>query len=241
VLVTGGSRGFGRGIVEAMLGAGAHVHAIARGASALATLRAEVGDGVAVTVADAADPVAAGQLLDAVRPDVLVLNAGAIPLPRPFHQHTWETFSRNWEVDVKIAFHWLREALLLPLAPGSAVVVFSSGAALRGSPLSGGYAGAKATVRFLAQYASEESRRLDLGIRVTALLPQLSPATDLGRAAAAAYARRYGVTEQEYIARLGEPLTPRIAGAAVVQLLTDSAFATYPAFLLTSAGLQPIE
>ena len=35
VLVTGGSRGCGRGIVEAMLGAGARVQTIARGASAL--------------------------------------------------------------------------------------------------------------------------------------------------------------------------------------------------------------
>src|SRR5260370_39585908 len=139
VLVAGGSRGFGRGIVEAMLGAGARVHTIARGEAGLETLQAELGGRVAVTAADAADPVVAGQLLDAVRPDVLVLNAGASPLLRPLHQHTWESFSRNWDVDVKVAFHWLREVLLLPFAPSSAVVVLSSGAALRGSPLSGGY------------------------------------------------------------------------------------------------------
>jgi len=240
VLVTGGSRGFGRGIVEAMLGAGARVHTIARGAPALAALRAELGDGVAVTAADAADPVVAGQLLDAVRPDVVVLNAGAAPLVRPLHHQTWESFSRNWEVDVKVAFHWLREALLLPLAPGSAVVVLSSGAALRGSPLSGGYAGAKATVRFIAQYAAEESSRLDLGIQITALLPQLSPATDLGRPAVAAYARRAGLTEEEYRAQLGSPLTPDLAGAAVVQVLTDPALSAQGAFLLTSAGLKPL-
>jgi NAD(P)-dependent dehydrogenase (short-subunit alcohol dehydrogenase family) len=240
-LVVGGSRGFGRGIVGAMHDAGARVHAIARDASALATLRAESGDGVAVTAADAADPVVAGRLLEALRPDVLVLNAGATPLTRPLHQHTWESFSRNWEVDVKIAFHWLREALLLPLAPSSAVVVFSSGAALRGSPLSGGYAGAKATVRFIAQYAAEEAGRLDLGIRITTLLPQLTPATDLGRPAVAAYARRAGMSEEEYRAQLGEPLTPQLAAAAVVQVLTDPALTAHPAYLLTAAGLRPLE
>ena len=31
-------------------------------------------------------------------------------------------------------FHWTREALLAPLDPGSVVIAFSSGAALRGSP-----------------------------------------------------------------------------------------------------------
>jgi NAD(P)-dependent dehydrogenase (short-subunit alcohol dehydrogenase family) len=228
-------------MVEAMLGAGAHVHTIARDASALASLRAELGDNVAVTAANAADPVIAGQLLDTVHPDVLVLNAGAAPLSRPLHQHTWESFSRNWEVDVKIGFHWLREVLLLPLAPGSAVVVVSSGAALRGSPLSGGYAGAKATLRFIAQYAAEEASRLDLGIQITTLLPQLTPATDLGRPAAAAYARRAGMTMEEYSAQLGTPLTPHLAGDAVVQLVTDPALTAHRAYMLTGAGLKPVE
>ena len=240
-LVIGGSRGFGRGIVEALHDANAHVHTIARTPAALATLRADLGDGVAVTAADATDPVVAGQMLDAVRPDVLVLNAGATPLSRPLHQHTWESFGRNWEVDVKLAFHWLREALLRPLAPGSAVVVVSSGAALRGSPLSGGYAGAKATQRFIAQNAAEEADRLGLGIQITTLLPQLTPATDLGRLAVEAYARRAGISREEYVAQLGAPLTPDLAGAAVVQLLTDPTPTGHPAFLLTSAGLKPLE
>jgi hypothetical protein len=56
-------------------------------------------------------------------------------------QQTWETFSVNWHTDVKIAFTWLREALLQPLPPGSRVAV-SSGAAINSSPASGGYAGA---------------------------------------------------------------------------------------------------
>ena len=70
-------------------------------------------------VADVADPVVAGTLIEQYRPDTLVLNAGAQPLSRPLHQHTWESFSRNWDVDVRHAFHWIREALLFPLASGS--------------------------------------------------------------------------------------------------------------------------
>src|SRR5215469_293486 len=138
VLVTGASRGFGRAIATAFAQAGARrVIGVARGAGGLADVLAELGDVFTPVAGDAADPVLAGELTDAYRPAVLVLNAGASPLPRPLHQHTWETFSRNWEVDVKHAFHWTREALLAPLEAGSTVIALSSGAAVKGSPLSG--------------------------------------------------------------------------------------------------------
>src|SRR6202008_2437053 len=101
--------------------------------------------------------------------------------------------SRNWDVDVRHAFHWIREALLLPLAPGSTVIAMSSGAAVAGSPLSGGYAGAKATVRFITGYAADESERAGLGIRFVSVLPGLTPSTELGAKAVAAYAERQGV------------------------------------------------
>jgi NAD(P)-dependent dehydrogenase (short-subunit alcohol dehydrogenase family) len=176
-LVTGASRGFGRGIATALSGAGAQVVGVARDRAGLEELREELGESFTAVSADAADPVVAGQLIDAWRPGVLVLNAGATPLPLPIQLHTWETFSRNWDVDVAHVFHWTREVLLVPLAPGSTVVTLSSGAALRGSPLSGGYAGAKAAIRWLTAYAAEESRRDGLDIRFVSVLPQLTPAT----------------------------------------------------------------
>jgi len=187
-IVTGASRGFGRGIAAALTEAGAQVVGVARDPAALAEVRERLGAAFTPVAADAADPVLAGQLIDAYQPGMLVLNAGAFPLPRPIQRHTWQTFSRNWEVDVQHAFHWVREALLRPLEPGSTVIAVSSGAALRGSPLSGGYAGAKATIRFLASYAADESRREGLGIRFISVLPDLTPETGLGQAAVAAYA-----------------------------------------------------
>ena len=126
---------------------------VARDGGALGELRAELGGSFTPVGADAADPNVAGQLIDARRPIILVLNAGAAPLSRPIQRHTWETFSRNWDTDVQHDFGWPREALLAPLAPGSTVIAMSSGAALRGSPLSGGYAGSKATIRFITSYA----------------------------------------------------------------------------------------
>jgi NAD(P)-dependent dehydrogenase (short-subunit alcohol dehydrogenase family) len=226
-LVTGASRGFGRGIATALSGAGAQVIGVARDRGPLEELREALGESFTAVPADAADPMVAGQLIDAYRPAVLVLNAGATPLPRPVHHHTWQTFSRNWEVDVAHVFHWVREALLAPLEPGSTVVTLSSGAALFGSPLSGGYAGAKAAIRFLTAYAAEESQRAGLGIRFVSLLPQLTPATDLGAVFAAAYGPG------------GPPLTPEQVGQAVTGLVTSDAH-DQVAYLVTPAGLRPL-
>jgi len=237
-LVTGASRGFGRGIATALSGAGAAVVGVARDGAGLEELRAELGESFTPVSADAADPTVAGQLIDAYRPTILVLNAGAAPLSRPLQQQTWQTFSRSWEVDVQHVFHWLREALLAPLAPDSTVITMSSGAALRGSPLSGGYAGAKAAIKFITSYAAAESERGGLGIRFISVLPQLTPATGLGAAAVAAYAAREGMDVGAFLERSGPALTPEQAGEAFLGLASDPGHAPGP-YLLTAAGLSP--
>ena len=78
-LVTGASRGFGRAIAAALAKHGAHVVGVARDRARLEELRAQLGDTFTPVAADAADPVAAGQLLDQHGPRALVLNAGAAP------------------------------------------------------------------------------------------------------------------------------------------------------------------
>jgi len=239
-LVTGASRGLGRGIAAALASTGAQVIGVARSAAPLAEVRAELGDAFTAVTADAADPVTAGELIDAYRPTILVLNAGASPLGRPLHHHSWETFSRNWDVDVKQAFHWTREALLAPLAPGSTVITLSSGAAVFGSPLSGGYAGAKAAIRFLTSYAAEESERASLGIRFASVLPKLTPVTDLGARAVAAYAARAGADVATYTQSMGPAVTPEHAGKAVIDLLT-AAVPEADSYLLTPGGLVPLK
>src|SRR5438874_2548554 len=214
-LVTGASRGFGRAIALALAKHGAHVVGVARDRARLEELHAQLGDTFTPVSADATDPVVAGQLLDKHRPRTLVLNAGAAPLTRPVHRQTWQTFSRNWEVDVQHVFNWTREALLLPLEPGSVVIAFSSAAAVNGSPLSGGYAGAKATIRFIASYAAAESDRNALGITFTSVLPQLTPETDLGAAGVAAYVARQGVDIPAFLDGFGRTLTPEQVGTAI--------------------------
>ena len=238
-LVTGASRGFGRGIAAALSKAGANVVGVARDRVRLEELRDQLGGTFTPVIADVADPVVAGQLTDAYHPRTLVLNAGATPLPRPIQHHTWQTFSRNWDVDVRQVFYWAREALLRPLDPGSVVIAVSSAAALRGSPLSGGYAGAKATIRFITSYAAAESDRGGLGIRFVSVLPQLTPATALGAVFAAAYAARQGGDAATTAGGPGPALTPEQAGQAIVEVATSPAH-DQDAYLLTAAGLRPL-
>lgn len=55
-LVTGASRGFGRGIATALAAAGARVVGVARDRAALDGLRGELGEPFTPVPADAADP-----------------------------------------------------------------------------------------------------------------------------------------------------------------------------------------
>jgi len=238
-LVVGASRGLGRGIARAFAEAGAPVVAVARSGPALAELAATSAN-IRTEVADAAEETVAGSLLDQYQPQVLILVAGANPVMRPLQDQTWETFSVNWQTDVKIAFTWLRAALLQPLPPGGRVVVVSSGAALNGSPASGGYAGSKATQRFIAGYAQEESRRAGLDMTVTAVMPRMTPFGEVGRRGVRAYAARSGQTEEAYLKQLGEPLTPEVAGSALVDLVRADRATIAPGYLLTAAGLEKL-
>ena len=194
-VVTGTSRGFGRAIATALIGAGAHVVGVSR------TAGPDL-DGLENVLADATDPAVAAEVLGKHRPDVLVLNAGAIPAMGRLDDLTWAEFSRTWNVDTRHAFEWTKAALALPLAPGSRVILMSSGAAISGSPVSGGYAGAKATIKFIGQYANDESERRGMGLTFHTVFPKLNPTTELGRAGAAGYAQRLGVSIEEFEAKL---------------------------------------
>jgi NAD(P)-dependent dehydrogenase (short-subunit alcohol dehydrogenase family) len=238
-IVTGASRGFGRAIAAALGAAGAHVVGVARGGAQLETLRDEVVGFTAVT-ADAADPNTAGRLIDEYQPRTVVLCAGAAPRMSPLQEQTWESFSQNWNVDVAQAFHWIRQALQHPLTPGSTVIAISSGAAINGSPLSGGYAGAKATVRLITGYAALESERASLGIDFVSVLPALTPTTDLGAKAVAAYAERQGVDVDSFVQSLRPALTAEQVGKSVLDIAIGQQRGQR-AYMLTAAGLSPLE
>jgi len=238
-IVTGASRGFGRAIAAALSAAGTHVVGVARSVTQLDELRDDLGDTFTPVAADAADPATASRLLDEYRPRTLVLCAGASPTMSPVHEQTWESFSQTWNVDVAQAFHWSRHVLRHPLAPGSSVIAMSSGAAVNGSPLSGGYAGAKAAVKFIADYAAIESQRAGLGIAFVSVLPRLTPATELGAKAVAAYAGRQGVDVDTFVQAGGPTLTPDQVGRSIVEI-AGGQHRDHGAYLLTAAGLSAL-
>jgi len=208
-IVTGGGTGIGRATVLALSREGARVWAVARDQPRLEKVREEAAKGsVEARAFDATDGAAIKRLIDEAEPDIVVLSAGVRPRTATIEEQTWESFSEAWNTDLKIAFDAGQAALRRPLRSGSVVVVVSSGAGLGGSPISGGYAGAKRMQMFLAGYLQGASDARKLGIRFVALVPkQLIAGTQIASKAARGYAERAGISEEKYMERFGAPLT----------------------------------
>ena len=240
-VVTGGSRGLGLGLVEALFAEGARVTVVARGADALESVRARLG--VATISADVTGETAAQRILAEVRPDILALNAGATPRMGRLDQLSWADFNAIWETDVKAGLYWMQAALNLPLKPGARVLVGSSGAAENGSPLSGGYAGAKRMLWFMAKYANGIAKQKGLGIRFQAIVPQqIIGGTGVGDEASKVYARAAGIDREPFLARFGAPMPPRKFGDFMVAVLDDPQYATALAFgLKGDTGITVLE
>ena len=237
-IVIGASRGLGRGVAEALAQAGAPVVTVSRTDGQLdAGGRSKV---LHTEVADARDEALPARLIDQFNPTNIVIVAGAVPHMSSLQEQSWESFSLAWETDVRITFSWVREALLRPLQSGGKVIVFSSGAALGGSPLSGGYAGAKSTQRFVTDYARWESDKANLGIAFASIMSKFAPDTGVGKAAVAAYSAEAGMSVEDFLSRQGPLLTPEGAGEAVVDLVQRKGADIAPSYLLTGAGLRAL-
>jgi NAD(P)-dependent dehydrogenase (short-subunit alcohol dehydrogenase family) len=240
VVVIGGSRGVGRRIAEAAARNGAaRVLAVARHAGSLRQLAKDI-PGIELLALDATAEGAPSRVFTTLLPDVLVLGAGALPPAAPFHQLSWLEFAVNWEADVKIAFHFLKETLSRPLPAGTSVILISSGAALAGSPISGGYAGAKRTQIFMANYAQKESDRLGLGMRFVALAPRMMPDSELGQHAVTGYARYLGISAADFVRSMDAPPTPSDIAAAVLEVAREPDSCKGKAFVVSGKGLEVV-
>lgn len=236
--VIGGSGGVGRRIVEAGRRNGAHVLAVARREEPLRRLAKDVA-GIEILPLDAADEAAPSKVFDTLTPDLLVISGGVVPTAAPLHEQSWRDFSVNWESDVKIAFNFCKAALARPLAAGATIVLISSGAAFAGSPNSGGYAGAKRTQAFIANYAQKEADRLRLGLRFITLAPRIMPDTELGQHAIAGYARYLGISAADFVQGMTSPPSANDVATAVIELATNPDQAKGKAFIVSGKGLDP--
>jgi len=239
IVVVGGSRGVGRRVVEVGIGNGARVLAVARQENPLRQLAQDV-PGSEVLSLDATDETAPAKVFDVLQPDVLVISAGAVPPAAPLHEQNWQEFRVNWETDVKIAFHFCKAALTRPLAPGSSVILISSGAGLQGSPISGGYAGAKRTQIFIQNYSQKESDRLGLGLRFFALAPRIMPESEIGKHAIAGYSRYLGISKFEFVQGMESPPSASDVATAAIGLVTEPDPPKGNVFVVWGKGLQAV-
>jgi NAD(P)-dependent dehydrogenase (short-subunit alcohol dehydrogenase family) len=241
VVIIGGSQGVGREMVLAAAAEGANVLAVARRQGPLAELAA-LQPGVRTLAADMADETTPARIFETMRPDVLVVCAGATPPVNSLQDHTWETFSRVWENDVRGSFNICKAVLNAPLAPGSTVVLVSSGAGLAGSPISGGYAGAKRMQMFMAEYAQEESDRHGLGLRFLSIVPRYIMAnTAVGKNASEGYAKYRGITVDQFLARFEHPQTTTDVADALITLVTEEPVRSGVVFAVDGQGIGEIQ
>ena len=190
---------------------------------------------------DATDPDQVAALLAEADPDLVVVTAGTRPRMASVAEQTWESFSAPWSVDVRIAFEVGRAALTRPLRPDSTVLIVSSGAALAGSPLSGGYAGAKRTQIFVADYLQRASDAQGLGLRFVALAPrQFVAGTAIGEAAAAAYGAEAGESADAYMRRFPVPLDAAGVADAILAIAAGDEHREATLLVLTGNGLEAI-
>lgn len=223
-LVIGAGSGVGQATARALAAAGTEVVGVGR-------------------ERDVTDPDEVSVLLEAADPDLVVIAAGTRPHMVSIEEQSWESFARPWNVDVKIAFEVGRAALARPLRRGSTVVILSSGAGVNpnGSPLSGGYAGAKRMQMFLAAHLQRAADARELDIRFVALAPlQFLVGTRIGQAAADAYGAAAGQSGEEYIKSWPRPLDPEGVARAILSLMRAGEYPDATQLGVTAEGLQLI-
>ena len=176
-VVTGGSRGIGRAIVERLASEGAHVvftyHSSAQAAQDVVNHVAKHGSSAEAVQADAADPSSADAYVDAAAKrggiDILVHNAGVADFAPITDGGDFAKFRQTFAVNVDGVFAGT-EAALPHLSDGASVIVISSVNA-HAMPVAGGaiYGASKAAVSGLVRgWARDLGSR---NIRVNAIQP----------------------------------------------------------------------
>lgn len=178
ILVTGGTRGIGEGIVRLLASAGARLVVTGRKPEGLARIAAELdAQGVEhlTEAADVADRDAAFALVERAaerfgRIDGLVANAQSMISVRPLLEIDERRFDVLLSTGPKGTLWWMQAVVPHMERQGRGrIVTFGSTLGLTGLPKYGPYAAAKEAVRSLTRTAANEWGRL--GITVNCVLP----------------------------------------------------------------------
>jgi NAD(P)-dependent dehydrogenase (short-subunit alcohol dehydrogenase family) len=224
-LVTGSTRGIGRGIAECMAEAGAHVIVTGRDASATETVSRQISDAggqASPLVSDLADESEVGTLIARVLEkhgalDILVNNAG-IDDERPVIEYSLESWRRILTINLEVPFRLCQAAAPHFFKKGSGVIInITSIFGLVGYATEGAYAAAKHGLTGLTKVlALEWSSK---GVRVNAIAPGLIK-TDLSKGMWQAENADSLISQFVPQGRIGQP---QDIGGAAVFLASDAA------------------
>ncbi|WCB92216.1 FabG-like 3-oxoacyl-(acyl-carrier-protein) reductase [Baekduia alba] len=220
-IVTGGSRGLGRGIAAALAAEGHRTILVARDPHDLAVAAEAIAGDVVAERLDVADEGAVDALIARVGTiDVLVNAAGAPPVLKTPDRMSWQEWRRPIDVDVRGVFN-LARAAAPALVDGATVVNVASGAVVAGTPLHASYAAGQSALLSLSR--SLGAWLAPRGVATHCLAPSLTLAGAAGRAGATTFGAPAGLTAEEWFTRRfgSEMLTAEQTGAAVVTLTAE--------------------
>jgi glucose 1-dehydrogenase len=240
-VVTGGSKGIGSGIAEALLAAGAHVTLIARGADQLAATAAELraaypGRHVRTLAADTSKPEDLAAMfaeLDETLPalDVLIANAGWGTI-RPFLEVPLAEWQEQLALNLTgtfLAMQWAGRRMRASVdGSDRSILVISSIRALGARPGRAPYSATKAALNQLVRVAALELA--PDGIRVNTLSPGITATPMALRDNPEIYA------EATAAVPMGRSGTPLDMGAAAVYLSSPQARFVTGANLIVDGG-----
>jgi NAD(P)-dependent dehydrogenase (short-subunit alcohol dehydrogenase family) len=237
-LVTGGSRGIGKGIAREFVDGGGSVMLCARKEDDLKATAAELGPSAAWCVANVSDEQRAAECVAATlgtfgRLDILVNNAGINPQWGPTIDVDAALAAKLAQVNLWAVLLWSQVAWRRWLGDhGGVILNVTSVGGLRTEPYVGYYAATKAAASFLTRQLAAE---LAPAVRVNAIAPGLVE-TDMARGILAEGVERF--VADVPLGRLAQ--VRDIAAAAAFLCSDQAAFITGQVLAVDGGGLAAI-
>lgn len=203
-LITGGSRGIGRAIAEALCAQGAKVTILGRDGESLSETAAGLGARADTAIADVTDPdavrAAFARAAERSGPITILINNAGMAQSAPLHRTDEQMWQRVLAVNLSGTYHCIHSALPGMLSAGwGRIVNIASSAGQVGYPYVAAYCAAKHGVIGLTRALALETATK--GITVNAVCPGYTD-TDIVREAVANIRRKTGRTDEQALAEL---------------------------------------